>query len=248
MNQTDFDDETLMAYADGALDTETSQRVADAAKADPHVAERIEMFRQSATLLGALGAERQEAPISDSLAARIEDTLAAARAENAATENVVPFSAKPARPAWVPMALAASVALVVGGLGGLTAGLSVSPDTPAGNGVASLDHPSVATALDQLGAGQTDDTGRVAIIASFLTENGTFCREFEYDTPDSETLVSVACREDDAWLTRFAVLASGADDASYAPASSLETLDTYLSAIGATAPMSVDEEAEFLAK
>ena len=54
-------------------------------------------------------------------------------------------------------------------------------------------------------------------------------------------MVSVACRSEEQWQVRFTVAAAGADDG-YAPASSLEALDAYLSAIGAGEPLSVDNE------
>jgi len=252
MNPTDFDDETLMAYADGELDRAAAQRVAEAEAADDALAARIAMFRQTGDLLGSLGAARPEAPVPGDLAARVEATLAAARgapataAPEAGSDRVVPFpvSAAPPRPR-VTLALAASAALLVGAVGGVIASLAIRPDTGNGPGLALLDSPGIEDALGRLAAGERGAAGpgEVAIIASFLTRDGLFCREFEYDAPDSGTSVSVVCHEAGGWRTRFALVSSGLDDTGYAPASSLETLDTYLDAIGAGPTRSPEEEA-----
>jgi hypothetical protein len=85
--------------------------------------------------------------------------------------------------------------------------------------------------------------GQFVAIASFRTADGDLCREFEFDAADRTTLVSVACRDGAAWDLRLAVVAPSADASGYAPASSMETLDAYLMAIGADAPLSAEEEA-----
>jgi anti-sigma factor RsiW len=246
MDPTDFDDETLMAYADGALDEGLAQRIAAAAAGDPALARRIAVFGQTGALLGAVGAARPLPPLSADLDARIAATLAAARdAAPPQAATVLPFRPA-ARPAWRPLALAASVALLVGAVGGVVAGLSLRPaEAPGGLGVALLEEPGIDAALGRLAAGERGaaGAGEVAIIASFLTADGAFCREFEYDAPDGATLVSVACRADGGWQTQLAVVTGSTGAGGYAPASSLETLDAYLTAIGAGAPMSAAEEA-----
>ena len=59
--------------------------------------------------------------------------------------------------------------------------------------------------------------------------------------------MSVACRSGDEWRVSFAVVAPG-DAGGYAPASSAEALDAYLSAIEAGEPLSAEDEAEALAE
>lgn len=239
MSADEFDDATLMAYADGTLEADVAQRVADAAEGDTEVAARIRMFRETGAVLRALGAARSEESLSDDLAARIERTLA--DAHDAAT--VVPLPAR--RRSWMPVALAASVALVVGVVGGIVATLALRTTEPGALGIAMLDEPALVAALDSLPAGANEEVGggEVEIVASFISGEGTFCREFELDEADGGRIVSVACREAEGWVQRFAVRLPGEDDASYAPASSLAALDAYLSAIGAGPPLLVDEEA-----
>lgn len=239
MSPSDFDDATLMAYADGTLEPGDAQRVAEAAT-NPEVAARIAMFRETGARLAALGASRPSDPLPDDLARRVERTLAEARQ----ARNVVSFPAP--RPAWRPAALAASVALVVGAVGGIVAGLALRDSQPAAPSLALLDSPGVRAALDSLAAGARGSAGATAeveIISSFLTDSGTFCREFELHRSGGESVVSVACRESGAWAARFAVVAPGSDEASYAPASALATLDAFLATIGAGPPLSPADEA-----
>ncbi len=239
MNRHGFDDATLMAYADGALDSDAARLVAEAAEGDSELAARIRMFRETGELLGALGAARPHQPLPDDLTERVERTVASARREH----TVVPMAAR--RPPWRPVAFAASVALVVGVIGGIVASLALRGPEPSGAGLAVFDTPGMERALESLPAGARGqaDGGRVEIIASFLTQDGVLCREFEFEGADASRLVSVACREGENWITRFVVATQGADDASYQPASSLAALDAYLSAIGAGPPMSQEEEA-----
>jgi hypothetical protein len=166
------------------------------------------MFRETGALLGALGAARPEAPLPDDLARRVEQTLADAR--NA--DTVVPLR-RPS-PAWRPAALAASVALIVGAVGGIVASLSLRAPEGAAPSLALLDAPGIGDALDSLPAGSRGlaGDGEVEIISSFLTDDGAFCREFEFDRAAGGRIVSVACRDDAAWTARFAMVTQGADD------------------------------------
>ena len=59
-------------------------------------------------------------------------------------------------------------------------------------------------------------------------------------------MIAVACNAAGEWLISFAVSAPG-DAGGYAPASSTEALDAYLSAIEAGEPLSAEEEAAALA-
>lgn len=239
MSESEFDDATLMAYADGVLEPAEAHVVAEAAAADPEVAARIVMFRETGTLLRALGASRPAESLPDDLRRRVERTLAEARRDN----GVVPFPEP--RPAWRPAALAASVALVVGGLGGLAAGLALRDTGTTVPPMALVDAPGLGAALDSVPAGSRGSAGNgeVEIISSFLTGDGTFCREYELDRAGGETVVSIACREHGTWAVRFAVVTRGADEDAYAPASALATLDAYLSGIGAGPPLSEEDEA-----
>jgi hypothetical protein len=114
--------------------------------------------------------------------------------------------------------------------------------------LAVLDRPDVAAALSQLASGDSRElpgAGRLTAIASFRDQAGSFCREVEHDALSGDTLVAVACRDGGRWAVRLAVAAGPAEG--FAPASSLETLDAWLAATGAGAPLAAADEAAALA-
>jgi anti-sigma factor RsiW len=121
-----LDDETLMAYADGALDAASAARVAAAALARPEIRRRISAFRTTATLARAAYASVVDEEVPARLVAAVRTAPAAG--------NVVALRAKPATAAAAPArsrpiawAVAASVALVMAlGAGGVFTG-SIEP-------------------------------------------------------------------------------------------------------------------------
>lgn len=255
MAVTDFTDEILMAYADGRLDRETAVSVEAAARADAALRARIATFRATGDLLSRLGEARKAAPVPEALRARAEQAIVAARPaavpepEQPKSEaaRILPFerprqqaSAKrPPRFSFIPMAMAASLALVIG----LGAGLSLD-DTPAGDawfGTAALEGSGIAGVLSTLPAGQEHAIpgARVAVLASFKDGTGALCREFEIKRP-GQGLVSVACHVEQGWEMRFAAATGNAPG--YAPASSMEALDVFLGGVEATAPLSMEDE------
>lgn len=243
MANTAITDEMLMAYADGELAAAEADEVAAATAADPDLAGRLARFVGTRAALTDLAAVPPE-PLSPGLSARVGAALAASRGE----ATVVPFPAPASRrPTWQPQALAAGLVLAVGLAGGYLLGPRGGP--PPGLRVASLEQPQIEAALSELPAGARANLpgGEIALIASFRNADGEICREFEFDGADRDTIVAVACHSDGRWQTRFAVVAGGADPSGYAPASSLETLDAYLAAIGASPPIQPEEEARALA-
>ncbi|MCL7465109.1 hypothetical protein [Phaeovulum sp. NW3] len=266
--QTAPGDDLLMAYADGVLDDATARDVEAAMAADPDIAAQVAMFARTAELLRA-DAARPAPPVPDALRARIEATLAAARqtpgaaaapAPTSAGATILPFlrraapaaAARPAaaRPAAARLALAASIALAVGLGAGFWAGQTGKPQGVTGGlRIAALDSPDLPATLASLPSGQVatlPNGDRIAAIASFRNGAGEFCREFEQDGVDGRTLVSVACHGGADWDIRLAIAAPRADAQSYAPASSLETLDAFMAATEAGAPMPPDEEQDAL--
>ncbi len=144
--------------------------------------------------------------------------------------------------------LAASIAAVVGGIGGYLLALPGAPEQNSLH-VAGINSPALGEALATVASGQEQElpetSQRFRAIATFRDSAGALCREFEVDSPDRSTVISVACRSGNAWQVSFAVVAAGTD-AGYAPASSTEALDAYLTAIAAQAPMEEGEEAQAL--
>jgi hypothetical protein len=84
-------------------------------------------------------------------------------------------------------------------------------------------------------------------IGTFHTAaEGALCREFELDSAQNAAVI-VSCRSAGIWRVAFSTSSTPTGDG-YAPASSLEALDAWLNAIGASAPLSAQDEARALAE
>jgi hypothetical protein len=244
-----FDDETLMAFADGELDDETSAAVEAALAADPALAERVAALAGARDSVRDLYAPLAETPVPAALAGRVEAMAAAARQPAAPVAAPIDLAERRATRsrmamAW-PLAMAASVGAVIAGpIGWLVRGESEpSADVIVGASVP----PALGRALDTVPSGREialAGTDRVRAIATFEDADGTLCREFEIDR--DLAVVAVACRAEDAWRVAFSVEAPLADG--YAPASSIAALDAWMEAVSAGQPMSPDEEAATLAE
>lgn len=234
MSDHRFDDETLMAYADGEADAETSARIEAAMAGDEALAERIALLADARRTVKAAFAADLETPVPNALEAAI-------RRAGEQNSNVVPLRPR----SYWPTALAASLALAVG----IGAGWLARTGSEAGHGMhfAGLEHPELAGHLASTPSGgdiTLGDGARLRLVASFVDGAGRFCRELEHDGTDGQTLVAVTCREGADWALVFAV-AAGATGG-YAPASSLDTLDTWLASIDAGPPLDMAAEADRL--
>jgi hypothetical protein len=251
MKRSEIDDETLMAFADGELDAATSNEVLEAVAQDESLATRLAVMADTRKLAKAAFAPMLTEPVPDQLRAKVENMLAAKRAEtgDAQHTNIVKLRPSPANDnpvrRWRDMAVAACLAFVVGGgIGWQAAGLATDGSSAGPSAFASLARADVSDALSSVTSGQDiqlADGGRFKAIATFKSADDELCREFELDGADKQAVVSVACRRAETWDVRFAV-ASAQTEEGYAPASSLETLQAYLTQIEAGAPMPENEE------
>lgn len=260
MSKPHFDDETLMAFADGELDDATRQAVEQAMETDEEIVSRVALFAKTGALskqaLGPLGAEPVPESLLASVTAMIENQTPTGQQDEVREDNVVPLSV-PRRTPWREsstrwaMPLAASVALVIGGLAGFYIANTPGGSDVEGLRIAQFDQPGLINALQTVPSGSDitlASTGdRLRMIATFRDAEDGLCREFEVDQDDRSTFVSVACRMTEVWEIQFAVAATSRSADGYAPASSLESLDAYLSAIGAGEPLSEEEEKTALA-
>jgi len=235
-----IDDETLMALADGEIDDDKARRLHALISVDPELSARFTLFTQSSQWVKKAALADAGAAVAPEFIDHIRE-LAATTAPEA--ENVVPMSHTGTR--WQPMAMAASLALVVG----LSVGLVLarnSPDTPE-TGI-----PVVTADLqDQLGTlpsgtqSVLPDGRQVSMVSSFTDGAGAFCREYETAALNGTSYVNVACRDGSDWTLRLSV-ATAAVATGYAPASSLETLDAFYTATSASQPLSAEAERDFL--
>lgn len=249
----EFDDQTLMAFADGELDDETAAAVETAMATDDDLAGRVALFLD--TRIQAKDALRPlaEEPVPEALGRSVQRMVdeAKSRQPTAAPAGAIVAAGRtrpsPTRRPWI-MPLAASLAAIAFGLGGYLIGMG-GRDAPQGFAVVGLSSPALSEALGRVPSGGdavlAGSGDRLRAVASFRDAGGVLCREFEVDSADS-SVVSVACRTDGAWSVRFAVVAP-LRDGGYAPASSMEALDAYLASAGALEPLSPADEAAALA-
>ncbi|WP_075289319.1 anti-sigma factor family protein [Pararhizobium arenae] len=246
MTKQNFDDETLMAFADGELDEAETLAIEEALATDDALAERLAVFMDSRQMVGDALKPLIDEPVPDALLASVRKIAEDAQKKTATPqENVVAFHSRPqadaslrAKPRWL-VPLAASVVALMSGVVGFSIGQSGSASNESA--------AAIATALDREPSGQDVPLGATGsvlrLVSTFQAEGGELCREYELREAGSRTL-AVACRMDDAWTTRLALTTPVSEG--YAPASSQETVDSYLATIQAGAPLSSDEEKQAL--
>ncbi|QIA23328.1 anti-sigma factor [Mesorhizobium sp. AA22] len=252
MTEETFSDEILMRFADGELDPETVARIEQAMEIDDRLVTRVAMFIDTRAQAQAALKPLLDEPVPEKLVAAVEQMIEARRAVEKAA-SVLPFgggriAAPPSRSHWRLPIAASLAAAVVGALTGYWAA-GTNERRQGGLWVAGVIRPALAQALETVESGKeirlSGISDRFRAIATFRNNSQDLCREFEVDSQDRSTVVSVACRSGDEWRVSFAVVAPG-DAGGYAPASSTEALDAYLSAIEAGAPMSAEEEVQAL--
>ncbi|MFM2400301.1 MAG: hypothetical protein RL341_2458 [Pseudomonadota bacterium] len=267
-----YDDETLMAYADGALDRDRSAEIRRASESDPAIARRIDAFRQSAANIKQAFDAELDAPVPPALLASVQAAIA--RAQQAAQPE-----AKQVQPVIVPVgtvqkrsffgwvanepryAMAASVSALVIGVAGYLAGITSSsqglqtaalPASGLSIGVTKDEQRALSVALSEAGSGQSRALGRVAgsgqvqMVATFRDRAGTLCREFAVQRAGESATQGVACRGQQDWSIKAIAVVPAAADA-YTPASGHAAVDSYLTLIEAGPPLSAQDEQQALA-
>lgn len=224
-------DEMLMAYVDGELDPGAHEEVRRAIEGNVEIAARAEMFRKTRNVAKAAFADL----LATTPPKRLVDAIAS---ENGA--KIVRFPAR--RTIATTLPLAASIAIAFG-LAGYWWGQNSMPSPEI------LGASPVAAALSRNPAGEPatvrlgDAQATLTALSSFPVEGG-YCRMFELSGDGLATAMrGVGCGRGDDWTIDIAVASSG-EDGGYAPASAglTESIDIYLDAKGAGAPLSDEEE------
>ena len=194
-----FSEETLMAYADNELDSQTRSAVEAAMASDPEIARRI---AQHEALRGRLKATFDKT-LDEPPPQRLVDAargVPAVRREG----NVIPLRRKqaqrPAWPHWATMAASLVIGVIIGRVF-LRMPTAAAPVASRDGQVVA--NGTLAAALsDQLASSQTPDAP-VKIGVSFKSKTGDYCRTFTMHA--STTLAGLACRDHNDW--RVQVLA-----------------------------------------
>jgi anti-sigma factor RsiW len=257
--QDGFSDEMLMRFADGELDADEMAVIEQAMATNDNLVARVAMFIETKAEAQSALKPLLDEPVPEKLKATVEAMIEAKRAQEKHAEDkpvttVMPFevrkaAAKPTVRQWT-LPLAASLAAVIGGLAGYWSA-NTGDRGQGGLWVAGVIRPALGEALATVESGKeirlAGISDRFRVIATFRNSAQDVCREFEVDSADRSTVVSVACRSGDEWRVSFAVVALG-DAQGYAPASSTEALDAYLAAIEAGESLSAEDEATALAE
>jgi anti-sigma factor RsiW len=205
-----FDEETLIAYADGEVDAATGAAVEAAAASDPQLAQRIAQHRALRGRLHAAFAPVLEERVPERLIATVRGGAAAVSAE-----NVIALRPRPrwSWPQWGAMA----ASLVLGVLLGLLLRPSGAPiATRDGQILAS--GPLARALSDQL-ASTAAPGAPVEVGVSFRAKSGAYCRSFVLHAGGS--LAGLACREQALWQVMVLAPAEGPGaPGAYRPAAS----------------------------
>jgi hypothetical protein len=208
-----YDDETLMAYADGELDAARRAEISAAIDHDADLGRRVEEFRALHGQLSGAFAKVLHEPVPDALVKAARGGASAAPASIQKSGRVLQFPQRGSRAPGAPwrgrewFAMAASVLLGVA--------LSWRLFSPAEEGVivaskgALVARGSLAGALDkQLASNQRADDA-VLIGLTFKTPDGSYCRNF---TLRATKTAGLACRVGSDWqipVTTVATLPTG---------------------------------------
>jgi hypothetical protein len=250
-------DETLMAYADDALDPVERARVERHLATDAEARRLVEMFRSTRALSQQafatdLAASPPQALVDRILSHPLPDSAARAG-------NVVQFDRRRRSDAGTfrrhALPLAASVALALGvGTGWMLSRMALPSPAALQLALGPVDARSpVAAALERSASGTTME--RVHIVATFRDRFDRVCREVEIVTAATAAqpeAAGVACRQvDGVWVVEGAARVATTEapaGGGYAPsgASEKDALASLLTLLGAKSVLRPVEERELI--
>ncbi|MFN3911898.1 anti-sigma factor family protein [Hyphomonas sp.] len=199
-------DEMIMALADGQLPRLESDRVWAAVEASSELRARFEAYKESQLVLSEAFGGILERPVPAAMQQLVLGKLEE-RGDVVSLDRVRANRRLPLRLGFVSQAAAAAVLLSAAAL----SGYQVGQNTPADGaivlaGLVPQDSP-LQTALTTTLAGATIDIDEAQFlaVATYQTEGGQVCREFELNRTGSGT-VGLACRTDAGWQIEVAAL------------------------------------------
>jgi len=224
-----YDDETLMAYADGEVDEAKRAEISRALEQDPELARRVERHRALRAEVAGAFANVLSRPVPERLLEAAQRGPGASTGEAATRRGtVVPFPGRQSRPPATPWRLrewaAMAASLAIGAV------ISWKLFTPAPlesitarNGSLVASGP-LASALDsQLASTQTGNEP-VLIGLSFVTHDNRYCRSFALS---AAATAGLACRVDGEWqipVTAATTPGEGLRQATSPPAAVMELI------------------------
>ncbi len=207
-----IDPEFLVAYVDGQLDQSETMRVEAVLAGDPEARETVRRLRESAELLRSAFNEPLNAPVP----ARVLEAIHTTSAERAGRSGAW-------RSPW-PVALAASIAMLIVGLGGglLLVDYRVEQEIArlhaVGQAEQQVREAALFQALEKHASGEavawrnpdSGKTGEITPVRTFKNRGGRWCREYtamEALEGDTEIRRAIACRAPEGqWKTRLVLI------------------------------------------
>ncbi|MDZ7668201.1 MAG: hypothetical protein U5Q16_01840 [Gammaproteobacteria bacterium] len=216
-------DEELSALLDGELNAARAREIKARMAADPALARRYAALAQADSQFQAAARGLDRVPLPDSILALLDEQ------DQSPPDNIRTLQPRRAG-SWVsgvealPLALAASLALVVGFLAALLVGPVRQDSTmaPAGLLTAQITPATpLHTVLQTQPSGTVVQVNGMDVVAvqTFETQGGILCREVHARSSQGRTL-ALACREDSGWLLRTTEFLPSEESAGYQTASS----------------------------
>jgi hypothetical protein len=246
-------DETLMAYADGELDTAAREAVESAMREDPQIEKRVARHRALR--------QRVQAAYSAELSENVPERLLRAAKDVAKTpgSRVVNLQdaraaagrrasrAQPVRPQWRTAGTIAAGVIVGVGVGFLLWGRMESPVMRSAGG-ALVARGQLAKALSSQLAAEQSRSSAVQIGLSFLAKSGDYCRTFALSGAVSPS--GLACRNGEEWQIQALAQApaGAAGDSEYRTAGSAMPATILKSVEGHIAGEPLDQAGERAAR
>ena len=203
--KTELDDKQLGAYADGELSPSESTAVKQAMLRDPRLRQRAEEIRRSTTQLRDAFDVVLNEPVPDKILRTFSSQRAAAH------------SLPTERPTAVSIAVAASIALVIGSLGGFWMG-QVDESTASSNAWMATLHVDSSGLLETTPSGAPvpwhSRFGEMELqpVLSFRDKSGRICRQYALTDTNAagDHVDGVACRSaSGAWRVQLASVRNG---------------------------------------
>ncbi|MCF6323976.1 MAG: hypothetical protein L3J89_06615 [Gammaproteobacteria bacterium] len=219
-----IDDEMLVAFLNCELSSKQSAYIEQAINDDEQLAARADNLMQVDEPLVELISQAHQKILREPVPSRLSAAVWQTTSTGARTE-VMKLPARQRFTGYVPMAIAASVTLVIGSLLGqqfAEQGIDSRSLTQADAGIIIAPTP-LYVALEQTPSQQPFVAGNGDIILPVMTfqvNDGRYCREFQINT-DSKVSVGVACKQKDYWNMEILLAADSrpVDSKSYQPAS-----------------------------
>lgn len=242
-----IEDAFLSAYIDGELAADERARVEAALAASPALKSRLAALRRASAEALATLSDIDHRPLPASVQALLATPAPVASIVAAAPRRQAVWS-QPLR----SMALAASVALVVGVGAGHFATMELTLNSRMATQSAGLIQASspLYAVLEKAPSAYGETVGATTMtpVLTFATVDGAYCREFVV-TGAKAASRNLACRDDGQWrLVAMTAVAATATD-HYAPAGgSAGVIDAAIDGLIAGDPMDAAAETQLIAK